>query len=162
MNFILYPTRGGDRTYRNQNKVQELAQERGEGLLLLYVANVHFLDNIAGPVHVELLERDLEEMGAFLLALAQEHAEEAGLAVESIVRHGEFGQSVLDAIAQNPVTAVVLGRPAHDDAFTTVDFISNFARALALDPGVETFVVHGGEIVEHYQAQPVEEGTDQS
>lgn len=149
--FILYPTRGGDRSYRNQDQAQALAQERGEALLLLYVANVHFLDHAAGPVRVDLIEKDLEEMGEFLLALAQEHAETAGLTVESVVCHGEFQQSLIDVIKEYEVTAVVLGRPAHDAAHTTIDFISHLAQSLPVKLQVETFVVHEGETLEHYR-----------
>ena len=156
MTYILYPTRGGDRTYRNQERAQALALERGESLLLLYVANVHFLKHISGPVQVDLITKDLEEMGEFLLALAQEHAEETGLTVESVVRQGDFLQGLRDVIRQNDVTAVVFGRPVHDTAITTVEYISNLAQSLATDEGVETFVVHEGEIVEHYHPSLLE------
>jgi nucleotide-binding universal stress UspA family protein len=90
---ILYPTRGGEPTYRNQDRAAALAQERDETLLPLYVANVHFLDHTAGAVQLELVEKELDELGEFLLALAQERVEKAGLAVESVVCHGEFQQS---------------------------------------------------------------------
>ena len=42
-------------------------------------------------------------------------------------------------------------RPAHDAALTTMEFISNLARSLPIELGVETYVVHEGEIVEHYR-----------
>lgn len=151
LTFILYPTRGGDRTFRNQDLVEALAQERGEALLLLYVANVHFLDHLAGPVQIDVVEKELDELGEFLLALAQERAEKSGLTVESVVLQGEFQQSLKEVIKENEVTAVVLGRPAHDAAHTTIDFISNLAQALPVELNVETYVVHEGEIVEHYQ-----------
>jgi nucleotide-binding universal stress UspA family protein len=127
-----------------------MAQERDETLLLLYVANVHFLDHAAGPVQLELVEKELDELGEFLLALSQERVEKAGLAVESVVCHGEFQQSLIEVIKRHEVTAVFLGRPAHDAALTTADFISNLARSLPVELGVETFVVHEGEIVEQY------------
>ena len=161
MTSILYPTRGGDTTYRNQDRAAALAQERGESLLLLYVANVHFLDHAAGPVPLQLVEKELDELGEFLLALAQERAEKAGVVVESIVYHGEFQQSLIDVIKQHEVTAVFLGRPAHDAALTTIDFISNLAQSLPVELDVETFVVHEGEIVEHYQPPQAKEDIGQ-
>jgi len=157
---ILYPTRGGDTTYRNQDRVAAVAMERGETLLLLYVANVHFLDHLVGPVQLASVEKELDELGEFLLALAQERAEKAGLAVESVVCHGEFLQSLIDVIKEHKVTAVFLGRPAHDAALTSSDFISNLARSLPDKLGVESFVVHEGEIVEHY-LPPVKEDLGQ-
>jgi hypothetical protein len=71
MTTILRPTRGGEASYPNQDRAIKLAKERDADLLLLYVANVHFLDRLAGPVIVDV-ETELEEMGEFLLALAQE------------------------------------------------------------------------------------------
>jgi hypothetical protein len=41
-------------------------------------------------------------------------------------------------------------RPAHDASLTTMDFISKLAQSLPVELGVETYVVHEGEIVEHY------------
>jgi len=147
---VLYPTRGGDTTYRNQDRAAAMAQERDKTLLLLYVANVHFLDHTAGPVQLELVEKELDELGEFLLALAQERVEKKGLAVESVVCHGELQQSLIEVIKRHEVTAVFLGRPAHDAALTTMQFISNLARSLPVELGVETYVVREGEIVEQY------------
>jgi hypothetical protein len=59
------------------------------------------------------------------------------------------------------VTAVFLGRPAHDAALTTMEFISNLARSLPIEMGVETYVVHEGEIVEHYWPPQAEADTGQ-
>jgi nucleotide-binding universal stress UspA family protein len=157
---ILYPTRGGEPTYRNQDRAAALAQERDETLLLLYVANVHFLDHMAGPVSLDLVEKELDELGEFLLALAQERAEKAGVAVDSVVYHGEFQQSLIEVVQRHEVTAVFLGRPAHDAALTTQDFISNLARSLPVELGVEAFVVHEGEIVEHYLPPQAEGDVD--
>jgi hypothetical protein len=36
-------------------------------------------------------------------------------------------------------------------ALTTLEFISNLAQSLPVELGVETYVVHEGEIVEHYR-----------
>lgn len=150
---ILYPTRGGDTTYRNQDRAAALAKERGETLLLLYISNVHFLDHTAGPVHMDLVQKELDELGEFLLALAQERAQNSGVKAETLVLHGEFRQALRQMIREYEIAAVVLGRPAHDKALTTVEYISQIAQSITKDLGVEAFVVHEGEFVEHYQPQ---------
>ena len=63
MSTILYPTRGGDSTYLNQDWVFELTREEGASLLLLYVSNVRFLDLLAGPARLDLMEAELDEFG---------------------------------------------------------------------------------------------------
>ena len=81
--------------------------------------------------------------------------------VESVVCRGEFQQSLIELIKKHEVTAVILGRPAHDAALTTMDFISKLAHSLSVELGVETYVVHEGEIVEHYQSPQTKADTGQ-
>ena len=109
MTTILRPTRGGETSNPNQDRAIALAKERDADLLLLYVANVHFLDRLAGPVIVDV-ETELEEMGEFLLALAQERAEKAGVRAKTLVLRGEFREALEQVIQEHEeVTTVVLG-----------------------------------------------------
>jgi len=149
---VLYPTRGGDTTHRNQDWASSLAQERDAVLVFLYVSNVSFLDRLGGPVRVDILEAELDELGEFLLALAQERAEKNGVQTKRVIRHGRFGQVLSKVIEEYDVTTLVLGRPAHDEAITTVEYISRIAQSMAAEFGIEVFVVHEGSVVEHYQA----------
>ena len=151
MATVLYPTRGGDTTYRNQDRASDLARERNAPLLLLYVTNVSFLDRLGGPVRVNVLEAELDDLGEFLLALAQERAKKVGVESERLIRHGRFRDALRAVIKERAVTTLVLGRPAHDVAITTVEFISELAQSMAGEFGIEVFVVHEGEVVEQYQ-----------
>jgi nucleotide-binding universal stress UspA family protein len=154
---LLYPTRGGDTAYRNQDRACELAKELGADILLLYVGNVSFLDTIAGPVHVDVVQKELDEMAEFLLAVAKERVEKSGVKAKRVLKHGAFREALIETIQEYGVTAVVLGRPAHDKALTTSELISSIAESIATDLLVETFVVHEGEIVEHYQPTTAED-----
>lgn len=156
MATLLYPTRGGDNTQRNQDRACELAKELGADILLLYVGNVSFLDHIAGPVHVEVVQRELDEMAEFLLALAEERVEKSGVKAERVIKHGVFREALVETIQEYEVTAVVLGRPAHDTALTSIEYISSIAKSIPAELNVETFVVHEGQIVEHYQPSTTE------
>lgn len=157
MATVLYPTRGGDTTYRNQDWACDLALERGADLLLLYVSNVHFLDHIAGPVQLGLIEKELDELGQFLLAIAEERAQKRGVEANRFVLQGEFRQALKEVVQTKNITAVVLGRPSHDTAVTTIEYISSLAQSITAEYGVESFVVDEGEVVEHYKPEPKED-----
>jgi nucleotide-binding universal stress UspA family protein len=157
MATVLYPTRGGDTTYRNQDRASELARERNALLLFLYVTNVSFLNRLGGPVRVDILEAELDDLGEFLLALAQERAKKVGVESERLIRHGRFRDALKTVIKERAVTTLVLGRPAHDAAITTIEFISHLAQTMTGEFGIEVFVVHEGEVVEQYQPGDVAE-----
>ena len=126
-------------------------------LLFLYVSNVRFLDRLGGPVRVDILEEELDDLGEFLLAMAQERAERSGVKTERLIRHGRFRPALREVIEQREVTTLVLGRPAHDAANTTVEYISEIAQTMASKLGIEVFVVHEGKIVEQYPASAAAE-----
>lgn len=86
-----------------------------------------------------------------VVILAQERDEKAGARVESICLHGAFRQALGETIEGRNVMTVVLGRPTHDTALTTIEYISELARALSASYGIEVFVVQDGHFVEHYQ-----------
>jgi nucleotide-binding universal stress UspA family protein len=151
MATVLYPTRGGDRTHRNQDRAAALAKERNARLIFLYVSNVSFLDRLGGPVRVDILEDELDDLGEFLLAMAQERAEKSGVKTERVIRHGRFRPALADVIEEYEVTTLVMGRPAHDDAITTIEYISQAAQTMAANHGIEVLVLHEGEVVEEYR-----------
>lgn len=151
MTAILYSTRGGDPTYSNQDWAISLAQEKKAELLLLYVSNVRFLDHLAGPVRVDLVEAELEELGEFLLTMAQERAEKAGYSAEIIIRHGSFREALLEVGKEYNVSTVVLGYPTTDTAITTREYINSLAEFLQSEIGAEVYILETGNVVDHYQ-----------
>jgi nucleotide-binding universal stress UspA family protein len=157
MATVLYPTRGGDSTHRNQDWACTLARERGARLVFLYVSNVSFLDRLGGTARIEILEEELDELGEFLLVMAQERAERNGVESERVVRHGQFRLALAEVIEEYEVTTLVLGRPAQDKANTTVEYISQAAQSMAADFGIEVVVVHEGEMVEKFGASAAAE-----
>jgi len=150
MTTILRPTRGGESSYPNQDRAIAIAKERDADLLLLYVSNVHFLDHVAGPVLVDV-ETELVEMGEFLLALAQERAEQAGVRAKTLVLRGEF-REVLEQVIQEheEITTLVLGVAAGGTGVTPPGYMEDVVQWCHTECGIEVFVVDGGEIVEHH------------
>jgi len=149
MTTILYPTRGGSSAYLNQDWAVSLAQERGADLLLLYVSDVHFLDHIAAPIRLDLIEAELEDLGAFLLAMAQERIEKSGFEADTVVRSGGFVKALLEVIEERDISVVVLGCPTEDTGITSVKYITEVAHRLQARTNVEVFVVGEGRIVVH-------------
>jgi len=151
MTTILRPTRGGEASYPNQDRAITLAKERDADLLLLYVANVHFLDRLAGPVIVDV-ETELEEMGEFLLALAQERAEKAGVRAKTLVLRGEFRDALEQVIQEHKeVTTVVLGTAVEGTGVAPPGYLEDLIQWLLTECGIEVVVVDGGEIVAHHR-----------
>jgi len=157
---ILYPTRGGDNTYRNQDRVIDLARERQAELLLLYVSDVRFLDHFASPVPVDLVKAELDEMGEFLLAMAQERAEKRGVKAETMVKRGAFTDVLLEVIEKCEANVVTLGRPTTETAITTAEYISEVAQFLVARTGAAVLVIDEGVIVESYPSD--DQGDEES
>lgn len=158
MATVLYPTRGGDSTHRNQDWACALAKERNARLIFLYVSNVSFLDRLGGTARVDILEEQLDDLGEFLMAMAQERAERSGVESDRVVRHGRFRPAISEVIEEYGVSTLVLGRPARDTANTTAEYISLVAQTMAAECNVEVFVVYEGEVVEQYPPGAPTEG----
>lgn len=151
MATMLHPTRGGKSSYPNQDRAIALARERDDRLILLYVSNVSFLDTIASPVPVDLVEKELDELGEFMLAMAQERAERAGLTADTVVRHGRFDRALKEVIQEFGVESVVVGSPADNTAIMTSGYLQQLVQFLKSETGVEVIIVHAGDIVEQHQ-----------
>ncbi len=149
MPTILYPTRGGRSSYPNQERVFALAREQQARLLLLYVSNVEFLGMVARAKVVDL-EEQLDNMGEFLLAMAQERAQQAGVQAETLVRHGEFRQILIEVIAEQEVDTLVLGAPSARTGLTTLEFMRRLSAEIAAETGIPVLLVQDGEIVESF------------
>lgn len=147
MATILYPTRGGDSTHRNQDRAVALAKERHAQLLFLYVSNISFLDRVAAPVDLDLVREELDELGEFLLAMAQERAAKNGIAAGAVVRHGTFQEVLLEVIEEYDVTTVLLGMPSQKTAITTQEYIDNLATRLRTATGVEVLILDQGTTI---------------
>ncbi len=150
MTTILCPTRGGQSSFPNQDRAIAIARERGTELRFLYVSNVHFLDNLASPLLVDV-QTELDEMGKFMLAMAQERAEKAGVRAETVVRHGVFRQALAEVIRECQVSAVVLGSAVEGTGLTTPDYLEELTRSVLTETGIEVILVHQGEITERHQ-----------
>ena len=146
---VLCPTRGGEASYPNQDRAIQIAKERGSGILFLYVTDVRFLGRIASPMIVDV-EEEINEMGEFLLAMACERADKAGVVSRTLVLRGAFQDALVEAIQGNDVDVVVLGSPGGETGITTTDYLHELTAMLVDELSVEVYVVDQGEVQEHF------------
>ena len=150
---ILAPTRGGRASYPNQDRAIEIAKERGASILFLYVTDVRFLGRTASPILVDI-ETEIDEMGEFLLTMAQERASEAGVKAEITVRRGMFREVLKEIMEERKIDAVVLGSSAEGTGFTTQDYIEALSAKMSSSTGIEFIVVHEGKILSTHKSGP--------
>lgn len=141
MTTILFPTRGGQSSFPNQDRVIELAKERGAHLIFLYVSNVDFLGSVSSPALVDVVEDELEHMGEFLLAMAQERAEKAGWKADAVVRSGSFREALREVIEEHDVDVLVLGSPGNGQASTTETYLEDLKGTLTSESDLEVILL---------------------
>ncbi len=147
MTTILAPTRGGQRSYPNQDRAAQLAKEQSAELIYLYINDVTFLNQTASPILIDM-EAEMEEMGEFLLTMAQDRAAKFGVAAKTIVRQGGFTDVMESVIDEFDVDMVVMGSSGQDDGHTTPDFMAETAQKLADKYGVDVVLLREGKVLE--------------
>lgn len=149
-NLILCPTRGGAGSFPNQDRAIAIAKERGAAVMFLYISNVEFLDLSASPKVIDI-ETEIDEMGEFLMAMAQERAEKAGVKALTLVRRGHFRDMLIEVIEENQIDTVVLGRSVEGSGVITAEYIRELGSHISAKTGVEFIVLEKGEIVSTYK-----------
>jgi nucleotide-binding universal stress UspA family protein len=148
MTTILCPTRGGNESRPNQDFAINLAKERGADLLFLYVSNVQMLSRAGPPIVVDI-EEELDEVGEFLLTMAQERAEKSGISAKVSVRRGIFSKVLNEVILEKGINTVVLGSSSKDTGLVSYAHLQELSKELSDETGVEFIVVQDGEMLFH-------------
>ena len=140
MGKILCATRGGEASYRTQDKAIELASQRGDELVFLYVVNIEFLNKTAAPIVVDVAT-EIERMGEFLLAMAQERAREAGVEASLVTRKGDVRQQIKAVAVEEGVDLVVLGRPTDETSRFKLEALRAFAAEIEEETGIPAVIL---------------------
>lgn len=151
MTTLLCPTRGGQASYANQDGAIRLAKEHNASLIFLYIVNVEFLGQAASPIPLDI-EDELERLGEFVLAMAQERALAAGIEAQVVFKRGELESALPEAIEEIQPDIVVFGSPGTDTAKLTRTYLDELAEGLAQDWGIEVFFLRDGEVERHISA----------
>jgi nucleotide-binding universal stress UspA family protein len=140
MGKILCATRGGEASYRTQDKVIALAKERGDELLFVYVVDTHFLDKTAAPIVVDV-ENDIAEMGDFLLLMAKERAAKENVEAATLVREGEVFEELEKTAVEEEVTMIVLGKPTGEGSVFRLTELQQCAENIEADSGIQVHIL---------------------
>jgi len=146
MTTILCPTRGGKESQPNQDFAIQLASEQGADILFLYVSDISFISRAGPPIIVDI-EEEMAEVGDFLLAMAQERAEKAGVHARVSVRSGNFTEVLRNVILEHEINTVVLGGSHEDTGAVTQEHLELLSDELGKELNVEFIVVHKGVLV---------------
>jgi nucleotide-binding universal stress UspA family protein len=147
---ILCLTRGGEASYPNQDGAIAIAKDLDEELLFLYISSVQFLDYSAAPKVVDI-ESELDEMGEFLLVMAQERARKAGVMADILVRRGNFSEVLKDVVQEYPIETVILGSSTGDTGVITEEYISEITEEISREYDVEFIILMDGNIQKTFE-----------
>jgi ribosomal protein S5 len=93
----------------------------------------------------------MDEMGEFMLTMAQERAESAGVRALTDVHRGQFREVLVEVIHEHQINTVVLGSSAGGTGVITQDYIQGLVEEIGDKTGVEFIILDQGEIVNTYQ-----------
>ena len=142
MGPIICATRGGEASYRTQERAIGLAKERNTELVFLCVVDASF----AGPLDERLaaaLDDELKRLGRSLLNIAETRAQEQGVSARTVCISGPVWESIEGFLQEINANTLVIGSSrssAIDHAFGSGD-VAEFAESLRQTVGVEVIVV---------------------
>lgn len=140
MGTIVCATRGGEASYRTQDQVIQMAKREKSALVFVFAVDTAFLDKTAAPVLVDV-EPEMENMAEFLLLMAQERAEKAGVQAQAVVMKGALRDVLLETAAEHDASLIVLGSPGEDQSRFEQEGLESFAADLREASGVEVKIV---------------------
>ena len=143
MGRILYPTRGGEGSYRTQDAAIAMAREQGDELVFLFVVGLEFLGRTSRAVRPDVVAQEMKHLGEFLLTMAQERARKQGVKAEYVLREGDAQAEIKAAAVEEGATMVVLGQATDDEAECAFapESLLEFAAEIEAETGLEARVV---------------------
>jgi nucleotide-binding universal stress UspA family protein len=109
-------------------------------IVFMFVADVRFLDMFTAP-RVPAMEGEMEHLGEFMLLMAKERAEKAGVKADYTVKSGVFRQALIEAAQEFAASLIILGSPA-EEGLTTLEYLEKeLIPAIAEATGSETILV---------------------
>lgn len=139
---IVCAIRGGPASRTTIDKAIELASKTALPLYFIYVVNLDFLSHTASS-RVRTINREMRQMGDFILLAAQERAQAKGVAAQGLVRQGTVGEEIIAICQEIGADHVVLGQPLGqegEDIFTQ-ERILEFSQRIETESGAQVVLV---------------------
>lgn len=146
MSGIVCAIRGGPHSQSTIDKAISLSRETGQPLYFLYIVNLDFLAR-STSTRTHTIDREMEEMGEFILLGAQSRAAVQGITAEGLVRHGSVSKEIIGLCKELDADFLVLGRPQleeEENVFTHAR-LERFAELVEGETGAEVIILEEGE-----------------
>jgi nucleotide-binding universal stress UspA family protein len=141
METILCATRGGEDSIRTQDAVIAKAKAEDARILFLYVIDVEFLKQTSRGARHDIVHKEIERMGSFLLAMACERAAVEGVDAEPVVSDGPFETALRDVALARQVDLIALGRPAGEASVFELSGLEKLANRIETETGIKTQII---------------------
>ena len=139
MSGIVCAIRGGPHSQSTISKAISLARQTGQPLYFLYIVNLDFLARTTS-VRTHTINREMEEMGEFILLAVQSQATAQGVSAEGLVRHGSVGEEIVGLCKELGADYLIIGRPQlsedEENVFTHAR-LENFANLVERQTGAK-------------------------
>jgi nucleotide-binding universal stress UspA family protein len=116
MGKILCATRGGKASIPTQEAAIKKAKESGDSLTFFYVFDLEFMAHANYAIRTDVVSEEMDKMVRFLLTIAVERAEAAGVIAQTAIAHGQLEENLIKAVIENETTLLVMGTPDPETA----------------------------------------------
>ena len=146
MSGIVCAIRGGPHSQPTIDKAISLALETGQPLYFLYIVNLDFLAR-STSLRTHTIDREMEEMGEFILLDAQSRAADQKVAAEGLVRHGKVSEEIIGLCTELDADFLILGRPQleEDENVFTHTRLKRFADMVERQTSTEVIILENDE-----------------
>ncbi len=145
MDKILCSTRGGEASILTQEAAIQRAKETGASLTFFFVTDVEFLAHANYGMRQDIVISEMDNMAEFLMVMAVERAEKAGVQAGYLIRHGQLERELKAAVREENFALVVLGRPEGEESAFKFSELRALAARIERDTGVEVWIPETGK-----------------
>ena len=147
MSGIVCAIRGGPHSQSTIDKAISFARDTGLPLYFLYIVNLDFLARTTST-RTHTINREMEQMGEFILLAAQGRAAAQDVTAEGLIRHGSVGEEIIGLCKEMTADYLILGRPQMEEdeanVFTHAR-LKTFAQLVKEQTGTEVVILESSE-----------------
>ena len=145
MSGIVCAIRGGPHSQPTIDRAIALSEESGLDLIFLYIVNLDFLEHTSSS-RVQAITHDMEQMGEFILLVAQSSAEAKGVKAKGVVRHGNVSKEIAQLCHEINAEYLVIGQPNLQvkQSIFTEDLLTAFVQRIEDQTGAKVILSQEG------------------
>jgi nucleotide-binding universal stress UspA family protein len=143
---IVCAIRGGPSSQPTIDRAIQLAKREDLDIHFLYVVNLDFLAH-TNVSRVQTLDKEMHQMGEFILISAQDRAVAKGVRASGVVRKGVIGDEIIGLARDVEANYVILGSPQVEteaNVFTR-QRLESFSQRISDESGAQVVLVEDQE-----------------